>query len=152
VIEYRMMKITEINEVANLYGAMARELAEPGAPGDEGAVELWTINVFRCLSERGAANRSVIFIAVCAGRIAGFIQGQIYYDAEWGKYVGRVYAMYVSPEFRGRWIAHKLMKAIEKWGRGVGMEAAVVHAAPGNEGAYERFGFKIVSLKMAREY
>ena len=149
MIEYRMMKITEINEVANLYGAMARELNLPGLPGDESAVERWTVSAFQSLC---GPYRAVIFVAARIGEIVGFIQGGVLPDMGRGGMTGQVLSMYVEPEFRGRWVAIRLMKAMETWGREAGMGAAEVHAKPGNEGFYKRFGFKPVHLKMSREY
>jgi len=145
--EYRMAGLMDLHEVAELYGDMARELDIAGMPHDRNAQERYLLLVIDSLV---GPNPAAIFIAVNNGKIVGFIHGDMVVDSYRGRKVGRCHHLFVNPEFRGRGIALKLIRLLENLGKKLGVEVSEIQATPGREKAYERFGFRPVSLKMVK--
>jgi GNAT superfamily N-acetyltransferase len=52
-----------------------------------------------------------------------------------------VMSMYTAPEFRGRGVASRIVRAMMRWSSEHGYGRITLHAAPMGRGVYERLGF-----------
>jgi len=142
-----MAGLMDLHEVAGMYGEMARELNISGMPHDRNAQERYLLLAVGMLT---GTTPAVIFVAMVAEKIVGFIQGVVEYDMYRGGMVGRCHHLFVSPEHRNQGVALKLISMLDQWGteRGAGVKEVVVH--PSRQKVYERFGFKKISIVMVK--
>ncbi len=85
------------------------------------------------------------FVAVCGGRIAGYVTGALNDDG-----TGHVMSLAVHPQFRGKGVGSMLLKTIEEAFKSDGVRRVYLEVAPSNKEAlnlYRKFNYKMYGMK-----
>lgn len=141
-----------IAEVAALFAAMYREMAElgPVVPLVQGGERTWTTSVASGLERFGR-----LCVAVAEGSVVGFAHGTLKLspDYQGGHRTGLITHVYMKPEHRRGGGAHALVDALEDWFRMRDVKGIELHVVDGNgpgSAFWRSRGYRTEVLQMAK--
>ncbi|GIH17581.1 GNAT family N-acetyltransferase [Rugosimonospora africana] len=98
-------------------------------------------------SERVAGNQSALFVAAADGRLVGQAGG---FTPPGTRDVTLIYAVYLTPAWRGSGLLGRLIEAVAQWSRAAGRTELELEVVVGNDRAvraYQRLGFVDTGLR-----
>lgn len=99
------------------------------------------------LSERVAGDNGALFVAAADGRLVGQAGG---FAPPGTRGVTLIYAVYLTPAWRGTGLLGRLVEAVAQWSRAAGRHELELEVVVGNDRAvraYQRLGFVDTGLR-----
>ena len=111
----------------------------------------------RFLADLTGSGHSFLFVAVSAGRIVGFISGELregspaFRPKTWAS----VDDVFVEPDYRNLGVGRALLQSVKAWAKDKGADGVSLQVAAANERGrkfYEELGFREISVYEVLEF